>query len=174
MRHDRIICHGAVACFVRNRRSQSSNKTGEYPLVMNFTVISDFVKVNLNNGQNSCRATPWDLLIQVNGAMVINQLTCMRFAEVLHAATAAGIKRIAQAITNKVDSQNGEQDQGAGEKPQPGSGLQVAIGSIQHISPGGGCTLHTQPQKTDICLGNNCRGNPKCRTDDQRRQCVRQ
>jgi hypothetical protein len=43
-----IICHSAVVYFVRERLDHISSKSEEHPLVENFTVISEFVKVNIN------------------------------------------------------------------------------------------------------------------------------
>ena len=43
-----IICHSAVVYFVRKRQDHISSKSEKHPLVENFTVISEFVKVNIN------------------------------------------------------------------------------------------------------------------------------
>ncbi len=66
--------------------------------------------------------------------------------------SATRIQCIPQAVTEEIDAQNRQDDEQAGEEPQPGSRFNVLIGPIQHIAPRSSWRLHTQAQETDIRL----------------------
>src|SRR5688572_7815308 len=68
----------------------------------------------------------------------------------LRASRTAWIQCITQTVTDKIDTQYCQQDQQAGEEPQPRCALNILDRTVEHIAPARGWGLNTQAQKAHI------------------------
>ena len=83
------------------------------------------------------------------------------------AARAARVERVAQAVADEVDRQDGDGDRRAGGDPQPGlsaSRIPTSIAAVEHLTPqlaSGGWT--PRPRKLQAGLGDDRVGDAEAR-----------
>src|SRR5450759_490180 len=68
---------------------------------------------------------------------------------------AARVQGVPQTIAQEIDAEHRQQDQQGREEPQPGSCIQVIVGTVKHVSPSGGGGLYTETKKTNVSLREN-------------------
>ena len=82
---------------------------------------------------------------------------------------AAGIKGVAQAITQQVDTQDNEDNKQAWENPHPpGTTNEERLRLLHHVAPRGSWLLHTETQEGHIRLRQNRACQPqRCGHNDR-------
>src|SRR5436309_13831469 len=78
----------------------------------------------------------------------------------------AGIENVAQAITEKIDAEDGDEDAEAGKERQPPCGADVNAGVGQHRAPGGNLRRYADAEKAQARFRDNGRSHGEG-ADDQ-------